>query len=246
MLRVKLIVNLKLQPTFEQARVLRQTLELANKACNAISEQAWETKTFKQYSLHKLVYHSTRDTFDLSAQIVVRLIAKVADAYKLDTKAKRVFRRHGSIAYDDRILSFKCDERVSIWTVEGRQVIPFVCGEYQRKLLPFRKGETDLIYRKGNFYLNTVCDVDEPLLDDAQDVLGVDFGIVSLATDSDGEVFTGAKVDEARRRLRTPPPQPATQRHTRKFAQTQTTVGQTSPLPTRHESRHQQATRFEG
>lgn len=200
MLRVKLIVNLKLQPTSEQAKALRRTLELANKACNAISEQAWESKTFKQYNLHKLSYHSTRDTFALSAQVVVRLMAKVADAYKLDTTAKRVFRRHGSIAYDDRILTFKKDDRVSIWTVEGRQVIPFVCGDYQRKLLPFRKGETDLIYRKGHFYLNAVCDIDEPLLDDAQDVIGVDFGIVSLATDSDGEVFTGAKVDETRRR----------------------------------------------
>lgn len=200
MLRVKLIVNLKLQPTPEQAKVLRQTLELANKACNAVSAQAWETKTFKQYNLHKLVYHSTRDTFDLSAQVVVRLIAKVADAYKLDTKARRVFRRHGSIAYDDRILSFKKDERVSIWTVEGRQTISFVCGDYQRKLLPFRKGESDLLYRKGNFYLNTVCDIDEPLLEDAQAVLGVDLGIVNIATDSDGETFSGAQVDEARRR----------------------------------------------
>ncbi|MBC7910351.1 MAG: IS200/IS605 family element transposase accessory protein TnpB [Pyrinomonadaceae bacterium] len=197
---MKLIVNLKLQPTPEQARILRQTLELANKACNAISEQAWGTQTFRQYNLHKLVYHSIRDTFDLSAQVVVRLIAKVADAYKLDTKRERIFRLHGSIAYDDRILSCKRDDRVSIWTVEGRQAIPFVCGEYQRKLLPFRKGETDLIYRKGSFYLNAVCDVDEPLLDDAQDVIGVDFGIVNLATDSDGEVFTGAKVDETRRR----------------------------------------------
>jgi IS605 OrfB family transposase len=200
MRRVKLIVNLKLQPTPEQAKALRRTLELANQACNAISQQAWETKTFKQYNLHKLVYHTIRDTFGLSAQVVVRLIAKVADAYKLDTKAKRVFRKHGSIAYDDRILSFKREERVSIWTVEGRQTIPFVCGDYQRKLLPFRKGETDLIYRKGNFYLNAVCDVDEPLLDGAQDVLGVDFGIVNLATDSDGCVFTGAKVDQTRRR----------------------------------------------
>ncbi len=197
---MKLIVNLKLQPTKEQSNALRKTIERANKACNAISEQAWESETFKQFNLHKLVYHTTRDTFDLSAQIVVRLIAKVADAYKNDKKVKRVFRKHGSIAYDDRILTFKKDERVSIWTMEGRQTIPFQCGDYQRKLLPFRKGETDLIYRKGNFYLNAVCDIDEPLLDDAQDVLGIDFGIVNLVTDSDGEAFTGAKIDETRRK----------------------------------------------
>ena len=200
MLRVKLIVNLKLQPTPEQAKALHQTLELANKACNAISEHAWESKTFKQYNLHRLVYHSIRDTFDLSAQIVVRLIAKVADAYKFDTDTRRFFRKHGSIAYDERILSFKKGDGVSIWTIEGRQTILFVCGDHQRKLLPFRKGETDLIYRSDNFYLNVVCDVDEPPPDDAQDVLGIDVGIVNLATDSDGEVFMGAQVDQTRRR----------------------------------------------
>jgi IS605 OrfB family transposase len=197
---VKLIVNLKLTPTKEQAKLLRSTLERANQACNAISQQAWDNQVFRQYNLHKLIYHSTKDAYDLSAQIVVRLIAKVTDAYKLDTEKKRVFRRRGSIAYDDRILSFKRDDRVSIWTLAGRQTVPFVCGDHQRKLLPFRKGETDLVYRKGNFYLNAVCDVDEPVLDNPQDILGVDFGIVSLATDSDGEVFTGANVDETRRR----------------------------------------------
>jgi putative transposase len=200
MFRVKLIVNLKLQPTPEQAKALRQTLELANKACNAISEQAWETKTFRQYHLHKLTYHSIRDTCDLTAQIVIRLIAKVTDAYKLDADAKRIFRRHGSIAYDDRILSFKRDDSVSIWTVKGRQAIPFVCREYQRKLLPFRKGETDLIYRKGEFYLNAACDVDEPEIKPAPDILGVDFGVINIATDSDGQTFSGAHIERTRQK----------------------------------------------
>jgi putative transposase len=38
------------------------------------------------------------------------------------------------------------------------------------------------------------------LLGDAQDILGVDFGVVNLITDSDGEAFTGAKIDETRRK----------------------------------------------
>lgn len=198
---MKLVVNIKLQPTKEQAAALKKTLERANEACNAISEQAWANKTFKQYNLHKLVYYSIRDTFDLSAQVVVRLIAKVADAYKLDVETRRVFRRHGSIAYDNRILSFKRDNRVSIWAVEGRQTISFVCGGYQKKLLPFRKGETDLIYRKGNFYLNATCDVHEPLIDNPKDVLGIDFGVVNIITDSDGKSYSGQNIEEKRRKF---------------------------------------------
>lgn len=197
---MKLIASLKLTPTKEQATSLRATLERANQACNWMSGQAWEHKTFKQFSLHKLAYYECKAKFELSAQVIVRLIAKVADGYKLDSKTRREFRRHGSIAYDDRILTFKNSDVVSIWTIEGRRAIPFVCGEYQRKLLPYRKGEVDLIYRKGNFYLNAVCDVDEPEIKPLSDILGIDFGIINIATDSDGDAFSGADIERTRQK----------------------------------------------
>ncbi|MBA3766922.1 MAG: transposase, partial [Acidobacteria bacterium] len=199
---VKLIVNLKLQPTPEQAKSLRQTLERANAACNWMSEQGWQTQpkpTLKQFALHKLTYHAAKEKFDLTAQMVVRCISKVADAYKLDKKRQRTFKRHGSIAYDDRIIRFTKSEAVNLWTVGGRETIPFQCGDYQRKLLPFRKGEVDLVFRKGNFYLNAVCDVEEPPVIEGDDVIGCDFGIVNLVTTSDGEVMTGASVERTRR-----------------------------------------------
>lgn len=194
---MKLIINLKLKPAKEEALALRSTLTLANQACDWISKRAWETQVFKQYHLHKLTYHKARDTFDLSAQMVVRCIAKVADAYKLDKKRERTFRKYGAISYDERIISFKQDS-VSLWTVEGRRTIAFVCGEHQRKLLPFRKGEVDLIYRKGNFYLNAVCDVHEPEVKPPPDILGVDFGVINIATDSDGQTFSGADIERTR------------------------------------------------
>lgn len=104
---MKLTAGLKLKPTSAQAKTLRETLELANSAANEISRIAWENKTFNQFQIHKLVYKTIREKYGLSAQVVVRLIAKVADAYKLDKKKQRVFRKDGSIAYDDRILKYK-------------------------------------------------------------------------------------------------------------------------------------------
>ena len=199
---MKLIVNLKLQPTSVQAKALRQTLERANSACNWISAQGWNTQplpTLKQFALHKLVYHLTKEKFTLTAQMVVRCIAKVADAYKLDKQRQRSFKRHGSIAYDDRIIRFTKNQAVNLWTVAGRETIRFECGDYQRKLLPFRKGEVDLVLRQGNFYLNAVCDVEEAPQETPQDALGVDFGVVNIATDSDGTVYSGAQIEEQRR-----------------------------------------------
>src|SRR4028119_243930 len=50
------------------------------------------------------------------------------------------------------------------------------------------------------FFLLVTCNVDEPTLDEADHALGVDLGIVSLATDSDGEVHSGEQVERVRQR----------------------------------------------
>ena len=196
---MKLTINLKLRPSSEQHSYLVATLERANAACNVISETAWQTQTFGQYALHKATYYHIKVTSSLSAQMTIRCIAKVADAYKLDRNTPRTFRPHGSIAYDDRILSFKPGDHVSLWTVAGRQTIPFVCGEYQRRFLPQRQGEADLVYFRGTFYLSCTCTVEEPPETETSDLLGVDLGIVNIAMDSDGTGHSGAEVEHQRR-----------------------------------------------
>ncbi len=197
---MKLIAQVKLNPTKEQAKALMATLECANDACNAISVVAWNTQTFKQYYLHKLVYSDIRERFDLSAQIVVRAIAKVADAYKLDTNRCRKFKPLGAFPFDDRILTWRTEKQfVTIWTVNGRQKIPYQCGERQKQLLESRQGESDLVYHKGNYFLLAVCDVQEPTLEEVDNAIGVDFGIAQIATDSDGLRYTGERIEKKRR-----------------------------------------------
>src|SRR2546423_1140962 len=133
---MRLVVPLKLLPSPEQATLLCDTLRQGNAAANAISSLAWRERTFGKFKLQKQVYAQTRQRFALSAQVVVRLIAKVADAYRIDRSQPRRFRPLGSIAYDDRILRFGRDY-VSIWTTGGRQSMPFVCGARQRGMLAF-------------------------------------------------------------------------------------------------------------
>lgn len=111
-------------------------------------------KTFRAYDLHHATYYSVREKFGLSAQLAIRVIKDVADAYKLDTKTKRTFRPLGSVTYDSRVLSWRLDKsQVSIWTMAGRQRISFVCGERQRKMLETLQGEADLVYRNGEWHL---------------------------------------------------------------------------------------------
>jgi IS605 OrfB family transposase len=143
----------------------------------------------------------------LSAQVSVRCISKVADAYKLDRRRKRKFKSQGAITYDDRILSWQLEySQVSIWTTSGRIKIPFVGGDKQRELLKTRKGETDLILFRDQCYLSATCDVAVPEPIQSEGVLGVDLGVVNIAVDSDGHTYSGKTINNVRfrhRRLRT-------------------------------------------
>ena len=174
---------------------------MANEACNHISNIAWDKQTFGQFKLHKFAYYDTGAAFPaLGAQVVIRCEAKVADAYKIDKKVKREFHPLGAIAYDARILTWKMKESiVSIWTLDGRIKIPFVCGEHQRNLLEGQRGEADLMLVDGDFYLSATCDVEQATLTDVADYLGVDMGIVQVATDSDGESHSGTAIERKRR-----------------------------------------------
>lgn len=198
---MRLTARIKLLPSPEQADVLRQTLERANDACGYISDVAWQSGTFRQFPLHKLTYYDVKERFGLSAQMVVRAVSRVADSYKIDRKARRGFAKWGAFPYDDRILSYNIDKRtVSIWTLDGRQTIPFVAGPRDLELLHTRRGESDLCYVRGKWYLLPVCEVDTPEPIDVEGYLGVDLGITNIAVDSDGEFFSGAHVRGLRRR----------------------------------------------
>ena len=197
---MKLVANLKLTPTKEQHAALLDTLKVSNRACTWLAQEAWESQTFGQFSLHKLTYERCRAQFGLAAQMTVRCIAKVADAYKLDRKTRRRFRRYAAQPYDDRIFRLCSDTELSLWTMQGRMTIAYQCGPRQRALLAYRKGEVDLMYIKGTFYLAVVCDVLEPESIGIERVLGVDLGIVNLAVDSDGTVYTGETVERKRQR----------------------------------------------
>jgi len=199
---MKIIASLKLLPTEEQKKALLETIERINDACNYISEVAWQNKRFGRWALHKLCYYDVKERFDLTSQAVIHAIGKVANAYKLDHKTKRVFRRRGAISYDDRILRYKQKSTVSIWTVFGRQRIPYTCGKRQRESLKSRQGESDLVYYNGQFFLNATCNVEEPPPYEPQGFLGVDLGLKNIATTSDGDVFAGGKVNGLRKRHR--------------------------------------------
>ena len=200
---MNLTAQLKLEPTAEQGAALSRTLAACNAACDYISGVAWESKTFRQFDLHRLCYRETRIRFGISAQAAVRCISKVADSYKLDRKARRTFRAMGSAAYDQRILSYDLEAgAVSIWSLSGRLRIPFVCGTHQRAMLANRKGETDLAFVRGKWYVLANCSTPNPKITVPDGFLGVDLGVAQIAADSDGNLYSGSEIKSVRHRQR--------------------------------------------
>ena len=224
---VKLTVQVRLLPTSEQATALQSTLRACNEAATWAGGVAFEKDVKRNFALREHTYGEIRARWGLGAQAAQHVIKKTCDAYatlkanltagnlgRLGSKRYRkatekpiAFRPEGAQPYDDRMLSWQIPERrVSIWTLAGRaKGVAFTASAEQLATLAlYRKGESDLLCRDGKWFLLATCEVPEPDPNtDPHDFLGVDLGIVNIATTSDGEIMAGREINRARTRERT-------------------------------------------
>ncbi len=197
---MKRTMLLKLAPTPEQQAALLETMHIFNQAANYVASVAFAEKTANKFELQKLVYGELRTTYKLPAQLAIRCISKASEAYKRDKSIQPTFRPEGAIVYDPRVMAFKGIDTLSLLTLSGRVLVPFLFGQYQESRMDAIKGQADLIYRKGTFYLAVTLEVPEPIPGVPDGTLGVDLGMVNLATDSEGETFSGDLVEQNRKR----------------------------------------------
>lgn len=197
---MKVTLQLKLLPTPDQHAALLKTMQVFNDACNFITEVAYRERCASKFALQKLVYADVREHFGLSAQLTIRAIAKVVEAYKRDKSKQCHFQPFGAVVYDQRLLSFKGLEAASLLTLDGRLTIPMQMGAYQRTAFSRGHGQADLVLVNGQFYLLLVVETPEAPPMDPDGFIGIDLGIVNIATDSDGERHSGATVEAKRQR----------------------------------------------
>jgi putative transposase len=197
---MKQTMLLKLAPTPEQHRALLETMHVFNQAANYVAHVAFAEKLPNKFEVQKLVYGELRTTYRLPAQLAIRCISKAIEAYKRDKSIQPTFRPEGAIVYDQRIMAFKGLTTVSLLSLQGRLLLPFRMGGYQEARFDRIKGQADLLYRNGMWYLAVTLDVPEPEPGEPQGTLGIDLGIVNLATDSTGETFSGHLVEANRKR----------------------------------------------
>lgn len=197
---MKLTIQMQVLPDADQKAILLRTMERFNAAASFAAKVGFEAGVFSQPSIHKLAYSEIRERFGLSAQMAVRAIGKAVECFKRDKTKCPVFTPRGAVTYDERILSFKGLDKVSLWTLSGRMLLAMIYGEYQGQRFDRIKGQVDLVYRGGKFYLFATVDLPDKPPIEPKGFLGIDLGIVNLATDSDGTAHAGDDVEKVRRR----------------------------------------------
>ncbi|MEV6152094.1 transposase [Nonomuraea sp. NPDC052129] len=193
-----MIVQLRLTPTPAQADALAAAVQVCNQAATAVSRLAWQHRVFAVVELHRLAYYEVRgQVAGLGAQAAVRAIARVAGAYanrRASKKRAHIFRPHGAVPYDARLMSFNRDARtVSLWTPTGRVTVSYVGRPEDLKAveaLPL--GEADLICRRGVWLLQVALILPKPVVrEPVHGFVGVDQGVANLAVTCDGAVLPG-------------------------------------------------------
>jgi len=194
---------------------LQETQQQFNEAASWIASLCWHEHITNTTTAHHRVYGETRTRFGLGAQLACCARAKAVEAIKTvrvqqkqrqpDQKPAECpqFGSRGSIRYDARTYRLLSLARVSLSTLQGRVICQMVLGKRQHAMLidpAWTIGGDDLVWKRGTYYLHVTQGREAPHQTETPETLGVDLGIVSLATDSTGETFSGAKVREVRLR----------------------------------------------
>jgi IS605 OrfB family transposase len=197
-----LTIVCKLQPTQGQTQKIEATLSRFALACNYINTEI-DPKLVNNVRIHTLIYHQVRSQFDLSANLTVRAIARVAanrKTAKLKNKPVKEF-RPTSADYDARIFTFReKDWTASLTLIGGREHIKMAVGNYQIGKLKGRKPTSATLckHRDGsyNIHIQIKDEAPEPIKSDG--VIGIDFGRRDVAVTSDGVKWDGKNIQQVR------------------------------------------------
>lgn len=205
--------KLKLNTTREQFKALRATQLAYRDALNHVSQYSFEHgKMSNKVKLQKGTYDEIRARYQLPAQMACSVPRQVGATYKtLWTRAQQnkqartaghTKKRYKGLDYPPKYVSptltyhlghdytFKTEQHVSLLTLEGRVIGPYVGYDKHVKLIQgdAQIGAAKLWYDKPRkqFYLLVSLEIDvaDPTPETHKEVVGVDVGMRYLAVTS--------------------------------------------------------------
>ena len=194
---VHLSINAKLVMAAGARQELKSTMEEFNRACNTLSELAFQRDLHRRYDIHHEGYRLIRGETHLPSQHVINAIAKVSAVYTRDPDKWHQFKSHSSLRYDARSLTLDQDCQTASLAVcpKGRVTGQLQMSARMRKQLQQGElGSAELVYRKGNFYLHISITIPAPEVTKPQGSLGVDLGFKRVAVTSDNRFHTAKNI----------------------------------------------------
>jgi len=194
---VHLSIKAKLVLAASAGKDLKFAIEEFNRACNTLSELAFQRDLHRKYDIHHSGYRLIRQETDLPAQHVINAIAKVSAVYTRDSNKWHRFKPHSSLRYDAKSMTLSPDcQTVSLAICpKGRVTGQLQMSARMRKQLQQGElGSAELVYRKGNFYLHISITVPAPEVTQPQSSLGVDLGFNRVAVTSDNKFHTSKNI----------------------------------------------------
>ncbi len=228
----------RLCPTPDQEKQLKQLLSTTNEVKNYLSSQTFESETYRITDgsaprlYHDAFYYLMREAFpEVLSQTHIRSLADVLASYR-SAKANHhhltkpaAYRRFSSISLDMRL--FSVPKRCPIIPMPLKSGKPAVLvtvaisGPVKGKRLLIEAVVPDVLSRKsphnpylwksaklclspkGHWHLHVAVDVPAPEVVEAKSWIGVDLGIVVIASTSTGKTFSGKVIDDKRKKHQT-------------------------------------------
>jgi IS605 OrfB family transposase len=172
---------------------------------NFISQFARENDIYSKNKIQSLIYQEIRERFGLKSQMTINAIGDVAMQYAGEHKSNRKrknkdgtpravhFKSPSMRLNYPRDYGFKENDTISINTLDGRMIIPYKIGEYQRGMLEsgnwqIKSSMLTIRKRDKTIFLNISIekDVQEHTFLNKDGIVGVDLGMnfVAVTTDS--------------------------------------------------------------
>ncbi len=202
-MKATVTLKIKLETTAQAAESLQQTQAACAVALNHTSTVAFAKKVFNSVALHHITYRDVRALTGLPANLVCSARCVVAEAYQRDRTKGHRWKETAAMRFDARTLTVKLvQEFATLTTLDGRVRVNLILSEYHRQHLDgsWTLEPTATVSRKGRvWYLHLILTREVPD-SDGTEVLGVDSGIVRVATLSTGKVFKGGIIKHIRQR----------------------------------------------
>ncbi len=200
-MKVTVTLKVKLETTAETAQSLRKTQAAYAVALNHTSAVAFEKKVFNSVALHHITYRDVRALTGLPANPACSARCVVAEACNRDNAKQHRWKETAAMRFDARTLTVKlAQEFATLTTLDGRVRVNLILSEYHRQHLDgsWTLKPTATVSHKGRaWYLHLILPREVPD-SEGTEVLGVDSGIVRVATLSTGKIFKGGIIRHIR------------------------------------------------